>query len=172
MNIANKITIFRIILVFVFIALMSIFGLDSYLTLIVFVIAAITDFLDGHLARKYNLVTTFGKFLDPLADKLLTLSAFVMLTKYSFIPAWGVCLILARELAITGFRTVAASNGKTIAASSLGKVKTVSQFAAIILLLLNLDLGYYVFYLALIFTVLSGLDYFIKNKEALDLDNI
>lgn len=172
MNIANKLTVLRIFLVPIFVISMIMYPDNGTIPLIIFVLASLTDFLDGYLARKHNLVTTFGKFLDPVADKLLTLSAFIMLIEQSQIPAWGVCVIVSREIAITGFRVIAASSGTTIAASSFGKIKTITQIVSIILLLLNFEYAIYVFYLAVIFTLLSGIEYFIKNKDALDLTNI
>lgn len=172
MNIANKLTVVRIALVPIFVVSIMLSPSDSLIPLLIFSIASFTDFLDGHLARKHNLVTTFGKFLDPVADKLLTLSAFIMLIEKSQIPAWGVCVIVSREIAITGFRVVAASSGKTIAASSFGKIKTITQIFSIILLLLNIEYAIYLFYIAVIFTLLSGIEYFIKNKDVLDLTNI
>lgn len=172
MNIANKLTVIRMGMVPIFIISMEVWGLNNIIPFVVFTIAAFTDFLDGYLARKYNLVTVFGKFLDPVADKLLTLSAFIMLIYSANLPAWGVCIIVAREVAITGFRIIAASSGVTIAASTFGKIKTVTQFLSIILLLLGLNLGRYMFYLAVLFTLISGVEYLIKNKDVLDLDNI
>lgn len=176
MNIANKLTIFRIILVPVIVISMLYFGTDNYVSLIIFIIAALTDTLDGHLARSRNLVTTFGKFLDPLADKLLALSVFIMLVGMDILPAWGVLIIVAREIIITGFRVLAASNNITIAASPFGKIKTITQFASIILILgnfhFNIKLDIIVFYIAIVFTILSGIDYIIKNIKILDLDNI
>lgn len=172
MNIANKLTVVRIALVPIFVVSIMLSPSDSLIPLLIFSIASFTDFLDGHLARKHNLVTTFGKFLDPVADKLLTLSAFIMLIEKSQIPAWGVCVIVSREIAITGFRVIAASSGKTIAASSFGKIKTITQIFSIILLLLNIEYAIYLFYIAVIFTLLSGIEYFIKNKDVLDLTNI
>lgn len=173
MNIANKLSLFRIILVPLFIISILIFQTYNLIPFLIFVIAALTDFLDGYLARKYNLVTTFGKFIDPIADKILTLSAFIMLLSLGKIPGWAVCIIVSREITITGFRTIAASAGVTISASNFGKFKTISQFASIILLLINLDrIGLIVFYIAVIFTILSGIDYIYKNYKILDLENI
>ncbi|WP_394022735.1 CDP-diacylglycerol--glycerol-3-phosphate 3-phosphatidyltransferase [Anaerococcus martiniensis] len=176
MNIANKVTVLRLLLIPVFLVLYYIYGTDYNIAAIVFVIASLTDALDGHLARSRNLVTTFGKFVDPLVDKLLTMAAFVVLVEASIIPAWAVIIIIARELIITGFRTLAADKGITIAASKWGKLKTTSQMIALVLLLLNnstLNIaGVYVFYIAVILTIISGLDYIIKNKEVLDLENI
>lgn len=176
MNIANKVTVLRLLLIPIFLVLYYIYGTDYNIAAIVFVIASLTDALDGHLARSRNLVTTFGKFVDPLVDKLLTMAAFVVLVEASIIPAWTVIIIIARELIITGFRTLAADKGITIAASKWGKLKTTSQMIALVLLLLNnstLNIaGVYVFYIAVILTIISGLDYIIKNKEVLDLENI
>ena len=176
MNIANKVTVLRLLLIPVFLVLYYIYGTDYNIAAIVFVIASLTDALDGHLARSRNLVTTFGKFVDPLVDKLLTMAAFVVLVEASIIPAWAVIIIIARELIITGFRTLAADKGITIAASKWGKLKTTSQMIALVLLLLNnstLNIaGVYVFYIAVILTIVSGLHYIIKNKEVLDLENI
>lgn len=176
MNIANKVTVLRLLLIPVFLVLYYIYGTAYNIAAIVFVIASLTDALDGHLARSRNLVTTFGKFVDPLVDKLLTMAAFVVLVEASIIPAWAVIIIIARELIITGFRTLAADKGITIAASKWGKLKTTSQMIALVLLLLNnstLNIaGVYVFYIAVILTIISGLDYIIKNKEVLDLENI
>ncbi len=177
MNIANKLTILRLALVPVFVILMLVGSRSAaILGAIVFTIASFTDFLDGHLARKYNLVTTFGKFLDPLADKVLTISGFIILVEQGIIPAWGVIIIMARELAITGFRIIAASESITIAASPFGKLKTITQLASLIALLFSppipQGIGVFIFYIAVILTVLSGIDYFVKNKSVLDLENM
>lgn len=177
MNIANKLTIFRILMVPVFLILMGLEG-QTYHSLggLIFVIASLTDMLDGYLARSRNLVTTFGKFMDPLADKILTSAAFIVLVEKNIIPAWAVVIIIAREFIITGFRTLAASQDITIAASPLGKLKTIFQLTALILLLFPaifpLGLGLVVFYIAVILTVLSGVDYLLKNRQVLDLENL
>ena len=139
---------------------------------VIFAVAALTDGIDGHIARKYNQITTFGKFMDPLADKLLVSTALIVLVQVGKVPAWIVSLIIAREFAITGFRTIAVSSGVTIAASSLGKVKTMTQMTSIILLLLNnpilrtynIPLDMILLYIALFFTLLSGIEYIYKNK--------
>lgn len=177
MNIANKLTIMRLFLVPVFVILFLInTPATRLMASLVFCVAAFTDFLDGHLARKYHLVTTFGKFLDPLADKVLTISAFIMLVEEGVIPAWGVIIIVARELAITGFRILAASDNITIAASPFGKIKTITQLASLIALLFSphipATIGIVLFYVAVLLTVLSGVDYLVKNKGVLDLENI
>ncbi|MDO5724712.1 MAG: CDP-diacylglycerol--glycerol-3-phosphate 3-phosphatidyltransferase [Tissierellia bacterium] len=173
MNLANKITIFRILLtpIFVLSFYMS-FYTNPIIPLVIFCLASFTDFLDGYIARSRNLVTDFGKFIDPLADKLLTMAAFVLLASNSVIPAWIVITILARELIITGFRTIAVSKGVTIAASQLGKFKTVSQMAIIIISFFGkYQIRFYalvfniVLYLALLMTIVSGYDYIYKNKD-------
>lgn len=177
MNIANKLTLFRVILVpfFVFFLISNIkFG--RQIGGIIFIIASCTDFLDGYLARKHNLVTTFGKFADPLADKILTISAFILLVEMQIIGAWGVIIIISRELIITGFRVIAASNQVTIAASPFGKLKTVLQLFSIIFFLfappIPILLGKIVYYLAILMTIISGIDYLYKNIGIMDLDNI
>lgn len=176
MNIANKVTVLRLLLIPVFLVLYYNYGTTYNIAAIVFVIASLTDAIDGHLARSRNLVTTFGKFVDPLVDKLLTMAAFVVLVESGIIPAWAVIIIIARELIITGFRTLAADKGITIAASKWGKLKTTSQMISLVLLLLNNTslnkIGVYVFYIAVLLTIISGLDYIVKNKEVLDLENI
>lgn len=176
MNIANKVTVLRLLLIPVFLVLYYNYGTTYNIAAIVFVIASLTDAIDGHLARSRNLVTTFGKFVDPLVDKLLTMAAFVVLVESGIIPAWAVIIIIARELIITGFRTLAADKGITIAASKWGKLKTTSQMISLVLLLLNNaslnQIGVYVFYIAVLLTIISGLDYIVKNKEVLDLENI
>lgn len=181
MNLANKITLFRVFLVPIFII---VFYLESpgptYISAGIFTFAALTDTLDGYIARSRNLVTNFGKFADPLADKVLTSAALILLVGADKIPAWIVIIIIAREFTITGFRTIAASEGITIAASSWGKLKTISQLVAIILLLMNnfpfrfiaFPADIILLYIALILTVVSGVDYLIKNKHALKIENI
>ena len=138
---------------------------------ILFIIASFTDFLDGYIARKYNLVTTFGKFIDPLADKLLVMAALLLLNDFGIIPIWITIVILSREFIVTGIRLVAVGAGKVIAASNLGKYKTASTMIALVILLfapLYPDLEFYglvILYIGLALTVISGIDYFIKNKE-------
>lgn len=174
MNIANKITMFRIFLIPIFMIFL-IFDIDNgqFIAAAIFIIASITDYLDGYLARSMNLVTKFGKFMDPLADKLLVSAAFIALTEMGKLSSWIVVLIIAREFAITGLRVLAASEGITIAASWWGKLKTISQMVAIILLLINnfpfslinfpadkITVGF-----AVVFTLVSGFDYIYKNKQ-------
>lgn len=181
MNIANKITVFRVFLVPLFLIVLYIdFPYNQLVATGIFIIAALTDTLDGYLARSRNLVTNFGKFIDPLADKILVSAALIALVEMNKIPAWLVIIIIAREFTITGFRVIAASEGVTIAASPLGKFKTITQLIAIPLLLLDnlpfkatgIQVDIIMIYIALFFTVVSGIDYLLKNKNALNLDDI
>ena len=181
MNLANKITLFRVILVPVFmVVLYSNLQYSTYIAAIIFIFASLTDTLDGYIARSRNLVTNFGKFVDPLADKILVSAALISLVGLGKIPAWVVVTIIAREFTITGFRIIAASEGITIAASSLGKFKTITQLIAISLLLLNnfpfnkinIPMDMIMLYISLFFTVVSGIDYILKNKNTLKLDDI
>ncbi len=175
MNLANKLTIVRIFLVPVFMLFLLLdIPNGDYIAAGIFILAASTDALDGYVARSRNQITTFGKFMDPLADKLLVSSALIILVEMNRISSWIVVIIIAREFAITGLRILAASEGVTIAASWWGKFKTISQILAIIVLLLNnypfsligLPMDTILVALALIFTVVSGADYLIKNKQA------
>lgn len=177
MNLPNKLTFLRMILVPVFVIFMYLPGsTNRYIATAIFVFASFTDFLDGHIARKRGLVTNFGKFADPLADKILVCSAIILLSETGVIPGWAVIIIVAREFAITGFRIIAASENITIAAGPLGKIKTVTQLISVIIILLNVDsllkVGMGIFYISVFFTILSGIDYMIRNKEVLDLENI
>ena len=172
MNLPNKITIIRICMIPLFMLIYFSPNIENsnLIATIIFTLAAVTDGLDGYLARSRNEITTFGKFMDPLADKLLISAALISLVQTGQVKAWIVILILAREFFITGFRTLAASNGLTIAASKLGKTKTVSQILAIIVTMmddfgLSFPLGKVLMYLALFFTLLSGFDYIYKNKH-------
>lgn len=173
MNLPNKLTILRIFMIPVFMFLLLIkTPTYQFLAGIVFIVASLTDTLDGYIARRDNLVTNFGKFMDPLADKLLVMSAFLCFIELDILPAWFVMIILARELAITGIRTLAAKQGVVIAASKWGKIKTISQMAAIILVLFNnlslsFPLDQILLYIALGMTILSGADYIMKNIKLL-----
>lgn len=181
MNLPNKLTILRILLVPVFlIFLMAPLGLGvlgRYIALGIFIAASLTDCLDGYIARRYNLVTNFGKFMDPLADKLLCVSAMIALTAVSDavvkLNVIVVIIIIAREFAVTGLRTIAAEKNVVIAASPWGKLKTIFQMIMIIILLLNIDNGIMavlakcVIAIAVILTIVSAADYFYKNRKAL-----
>ena len=173
MNLPNKLTVFRVILIpfFVLFLLLDITAYDRWFALAIFIIASLTDFLDGHIARKYNLVTNFGKFMDPLADKLLVCSAMICLVELARIPAWVVIVIIAREFIISGFRLVASDNGVVIAASYWGKFKTTFQIVMICLMIADLEplilITQIVMWVALALTVISLVDYLIKNKSVM-----
>ena len=175
MNLPNKLTLLRVLLIpfFIVFMLVDVFGeADKDIALAIFAVASITDMLDGKIARKYNLVTNFGKFMDPMADKLLVCSAMICMLD-DRLQSWIVIVIISRELIISGFRTVAADNGVVIAASWWGKWKTTSQMIMIILLILDLDFAWYgvveyiFIYLALILTLVSLVDYLVKNRSVL-----
>ncbi len=182
MNTANKLTLLRVILVPIF---MVLFMIDSaachYAALGVFVLASVTDWLDGYVARKYDQMTTFGKFVDPLADKVLTTAAFLILMHYGRMSVWALMIVLAREFMVAGVRLVAAGEGKVVAASMWGKLKTVTQMIAIIAAMLLLPVRSTVFgvqprlisdiliWLSVLFTVISGVDYLVKNWRLMEL---
>ncbi|MGL5416690.1 MAG: CDP-diacylglycerol--glycerol-3-phosphate 3-phosphatidyltransferase [Clostridium sp.] len=189
MNLANKLTLMRIILVPIFLVFIIVNGIPygTFIATFIFILASITDKLDGYIARSRNQITNFGKFMDPLADKLLVTAALISLVELGLVPSWAAIIIIAREFAVSGLRTLAASEGKVIAASWWGKIKTVIQMIAIILLLIEVNINtsswlttfvnshsiiHFIFtglpaimlYLAVIITVISGYDYFAKNK--------
>ncbi len=173
MNIANKLTLLRVVLIPAFIY----FLLNQSMTiaLIIFAVASFTDFLDGHLARKLNLITNFGKFMDPLADKLLVTSALICFVELGAISSWVVIVIISREFIVSIFRAIAAAEGIVIAASWWGKSKTISQMIMIIVLLLgnfpfslvHFPMDTVLIWIATILTIISGYDYIVKNKEVL-----
>lgn len=194
MTLPNKLTLFRIILIpaMVTIAYIPVLNdgtlmigtmtLANFINVIIFIVASLTDFLDGYLARKYNLVTTFGKFADPLADKLLVISAMVVLCtqiqQYApehtwFIPGWVIIVILCREFIVSGIRLVAVERGNVIAAGLMGKIKTFTTMVALSVLFfyqLHDVIGYIgagLMYIALVFTILSGVEYFWKNRKVI-----
>ena len=176
MNLPNKLTLFRVILIpfFVFFLLAPYFeGYGNYIAVAIFIVASLTDMLDGKIARKYNLVTNFGKFMDPLADKLLVCSAMICLISTGQLAAWIVIIIIAREFIISGFRLIASDNGIVIAASYWGKFKTTFQMLMVIVLILNIPnqfftvLGTILTYIALALTIISLIDYIAKNKDVL-----
>ena len=194
MNLANKLTMIRIFLVPVFLVFITVKDIPygSIIATIIFIIASLTDQIDGHIARSRNQITNFGKFMDPLADKLLVTAALVSLVELKLVAGWAVVVILAREFAVSGLRTLAASDGIVIAASWWGKIKTVTQMIAILLLLLKVNINPSVsaisfvsnnsflnsfftyvpetiMYIAVLITIISGIDYFVKNKHAISM---
>lgn len=174
MNLPNKLTVFRVLCIPVFVAAMLIDTIpyNNYIALGIFIIASLTDLLDGKIARKYNLVTNFGKFMDPLADKLLVSAALICLSPEK-IPAWIVIVIISRELFISGFRILAADQGIVLAAGWWGKFKTTFQMIMIIVLILDIQnkvfdiLGWILIWISLALTVISMIDYVYKNKDVL-----
>lgn len=176
MNLPNKLTVARVILIpfFVFFLLFdSSNDAFKWTALAIFIIASLTDMLDGKIARKYNLITDFGKFMDPLADKLLVCSAMIGLIELGRIPSWIVIIIIAREFVISGFRLIAADNGRVIAASYWGKFKTTFQMIMVILMIANIDhpvmhvLTTVIMWVALALTIISLVDYLVKNKDVM-----
>ncbi|MBQ9612356.1 MAG: CDP-diacylglycerol--glycerol-3-phosphate 3-phosphatidyltransferase [Lachnospiraceae bacterium] len=174
MNLPNKLTMLRVILIpfFVLFLLTDLGGgAGKWIALAIFIIASLTDLLDGKIARKNNLVTNFCKFMDPLADKLLVCSAMICLIPLGRIPAWIVCIIVAREFAISGFRLIAAEKGTVIAASYWGKFKTTFQMIMVILMLADIPqlhtLTQVIMWIATILTIVSLVDYIYKNKDVL-----
>ena len=175
MNLPNKLTVARVLIIPFFVLFLLVGngqGAWKWLALILFIAASVTDFLDGQIARRYHLVTNFGKFMDPLADKLLVCSALICLTDLGSIPSWIVIIIIAREFVITGFRTVAADSGIVIAASMWGKFKTTSQMLMIICMIMDLGgfmhvLTQILMWVALALTLISMVDYIFKNYRVL-----
>lgn len=196
MNLPNKLTVFRVVLILPFVLVLlgsfqgwgwyqALFGEDSvvaeYVALAIFIIASLTDMLDGKIARKYNLVTNFGKFMDPLADKLLVCAAMIVLVEMGRIPSWVVIIIISREFIISGFRLIASDNGVVIAASYWGKFKTTFQMVMICMMIVR-DAPFLhsfgnqdwfevatdiVMWIALALTVISLVDYLVKNKDVM-----
>jgi len=188
MNIPNQITVSRVIMIPIFVVFMLVdFGwgnvailgatipVEHLIGAIIFIVASITDFIDGYYARKYNLVTNMGKFLDPLADKLLVSAALIILVELGFAPAWVVVVIISREFAVTGLRLILAEGGEVAAAKQLGKIKMWTQIIAISALLLHniffemfsIPFASIMLYVAMFFTVWSGWDYFYANRRVL-----
>jgi CDP-diacylglycerol---glycerol-3-phosphate 3-phosphatidyltransferase len=170
----NSLTLYRVIAVPIIVILLLFPNrLFAFIAAVLFSTAAITDYLDGFFARRRGLVSNLGKIMDPLADKLLVSSAFIMLASHGWVPAWMVCIIVGRELAVTGLRNIIAQEGEDLSASNLGKYKTGFQIAAIIPLLIHYPLfginveavGWLFLWGALIFTIWSGADYFIKFRR-------
>lgn len=176
MNLPNKLTILRVILIIPFVLCMLLPGVGTagkYAAVVIFIVASLTDMLDGKIARKNNLVTNFGKFMDPLADKLLVCAAMICLTANGKLAAWIVIVIISREFIISGFRLVASDNGVVIAASYWGKFKTTFQMIMIVMLILDFDNDIYricttiITYIAVALTIISLIDYLAKNKGVL-----
>ena len=165
MNTANKLTLLRVVLIPVFMLLL--YTDYRYPALVVFIVASFTDFVDGYIARHYNQITDFGKFMDPLADKLLVTAAMVWFVEMGMMPAWGLLLVIAREFSVTGLRLVAVDQGRVIAAGWSGKVKTASTMVAICLMLLPIPalLMQVCVWVILLTTVYSGLEYFVVNRD-------
>lgn len=181
MNLANRLTLMRIFLVPIFLIFIAVRDIPygKIIATAVFILAALTDKLDGYIARSRNQITKFGKFMDPLADKLLVTAALVSLVDFHIVSAWSAMIIIAREFAVTGLRTIAASEGIVIAASWWGKIKTFVQIVAIIFALVNLSYRHHAYFrlltkismsIAVIVTIISGIDYFVKNKHVFKLD--
>lgn len=177
MNLANKLTMLRILMIPVFIAVL-VYSKDRdivyrYIALGIFIIASVTDALDGYVARRYNMITDFGKLMDPLADKILVSSALIILIELGNISSWVVSIVIAREFIISGIRLIATEKNIIIAASPLGKLKTVSQMLSVILMLLSIEAISFItdisVWLMCILSVVSLLDYIIKNKKVLSL---
>jgi len=187
MNLPNKITVSRVLLIPIFLVIMLVdfswgdmtllgvtLPVQHFVGALIFIFASTTDWIDGYYARKLNLVTNLGKFLDPLADKLLVSSALIVLVGLHYVPAWITIVIISREFAVTGLRAILAGEGEVVAANMLGKIKTWAQIVAISALLLHnmifelisLPLDTIALWVALIFTIWSGWDYFAKNKHA------
>mgnify|MGYP001149147196 CR=1 FL=1 len=187
MNLPNKLTVFRMILIPVFMLVLAlpldwgtlqvagaVLSVTHLVAAIIFIVASLTDLADGKIARKYKLVTNFGKFADPLADKLLVMTALIFFVQFGWVPAWMVAIIVIRELAITGLRTlIVENNGKVLAAAMPGKIKTASQMVAISFFLLhdivfamfNIPFAMIMIWIALLATIYSGIDYFYKNRD-------
>ncbi|MCK8817417.1 CDP-diacylglycerol--glycerol-3-phosphate 3-phosphatidyltransferase [Natroniella sulfidigena] len=176
LNLPNRLTLIRILLVPIFMAFL-LFRIEGYQTygryiaVGVFIIAAITDGIDGYIARKRGLVTKLGKFIDPLADKLLISAALIALVDLGDITAWPAIIIIGREFAVTGLRVLAASEGIVIAASNLGKYKTNAQIFAVIALIIQLPYASLLLWIAVFLTIISGLDYLIKSKKLIKDDD-
>ena len=170
MNTANKLTLCRVVMIPIFIVLLYVdFAAHLWVALGVFILASITDFVDGYVARHYNQITDFGKFMDPLADKLLVMSAMAWFVEAAWMPAWAFFVVIARELAVTGLRLVAVEQGRVIAAAKSGKVKTACTMVGIILMLIfpNATLRLVCVAVILVTTIYSGIEYFVKNKDVL-----
>lgn len=170
MTTANKLTLCRVVMIPIFLVLLYVdFTGHLWAALAVFILASVTDFIDGYMARHYHQITDFGKFMDPLADKLLVMSAMAWFVEVAWMPAWAFFVVIARELAVTGLRLVAVEQGRVIAAAKSGKVKTACTMVGIILMLIfpNATLRLVCVAVILVTTIYSGIEYFVKNKDVL-----
>lgn len=175
MNLPNKITMFRVLMIPVFLVFCYLpFSGSRYIALVCFILASVSDFLDGKIARERNLVTDFGKFMDPLADKCLVTAAMLVLVEWGQLPAWVLAVVVAREFAVSGLRMMAATGGKVIAAAWSGKVKTASTMVCIVLMFLPIPsiLNTACWLVILVTTVWSGVEYFVKNKNVIDWSDL
>lgn len=175
MNTANKLTLLRVILIPVFLVILYVdFPYHQYVALGVFILASLTDMVDGKIARKYNMITDFGKFMDPLADKLLVMAAMLWFVEQGRFPAWAMFIVVAREFAVTGLRLVAVEAGRVIAAGWSGKVKTAVTMVGICLMMLPVPkvVDQVVAGIIVVATAYSGAEYFIRNWDVLDTENL
>lgn len=172
MNTANKLTMSRVVMIPLFLAVLYLVEApyNNYIALGIFVLASLTDFVDGYVARHYNQITDFGKFMDPLADKLLVLSAMLWFVEIGQMPAWAALIVVGRELAVTGLRLVAVDNGRVIAAGWSGKVKTFATMICLGLMLLPIPevMNTVCMVIIVVTTLYSGFEYFIKNRDVLN----
>ena len=171
MNTANKLTLLRVLLIPVFLVVLYLqFPFHMYYALAIFILASVTDFVDGYIARHYNQVTDFGKFMDPLADKMLVMAALLWFVEMNRFPAWALLIVVVREFAVTGLRLIAVERGRVIAAAWSGKIKTASTMVCIVLMFLPIAVWINHICVAVIVltTIYSGVEYFMKNKDVID----
>ena len=175
MNLANRLTMLRIALIPVFLVVLYLdFPYNRYVALVIFILASATDFVDGHIARSRNLITDFGKFMDPLADKMLVMAAMLWFVEVGRMPAWALLIVVVREFAVTGLRLIAVERGRVIAAAWSGKIKTASTMVCICIMLVfhNLTLDVVCVAIILATTIYSGIEYFVKNKDVIDWSKV
>ena len=175
MNLANRLTMLRIALIPVFLVVLYLdFPYNRYVALVIFILASATDFVDGHIARSRNLITDFGKFMDPLADKMLVMAAMLWFVEVGRMPAWALLIVVVREFAVSGLRLIAVDNGRVIAAAWSGKVKTASTMVGICLMPLPVPpvVDAAVTAVIVLTTVYSGVEYFVRNKDVIDWSHI
>ena len=177
MNLANKITLFRVICIPVFILLMYLEGpAMAWAALVVYVLGSISDFVDGYVARKYNMITDFGKFMDPLADKMLVITAMLMFVAQGRMPAWVLALVITREFAVSGLRLIAVERGRVIAAGKSGKIKTAATMICNILMLIpfftNATVDLLCSMVILVTTLYSGIEYFVVNRDVVNFKDM